>query len=237
MFSGHGCGNIPWNVAYCNHLIEQITPTTLWGIVYYTAPFANRTSYTIKILAAYNSTNINIYCNNTRKFYTINEGGFVNETLSMHKYCAIHSNKKVLVTQFSHGENYYEAIGDPTMTLVPSTNQYLNQFGFSTLHNPSFNHSINVIVTSQYYQPHMISVIAGGVTRSLAAQQWVPIRVNNRTEAYATQVNIPQGITKVLHTDTAAEMMVIVYGFSQGDGYGHIGGIHIAAGSLNHYNY
>ena len=228
VLSGHECGNVPWNISYCNHLIEQIPPTTLWGKVYYTAPLTNRTSYTIKILAAYNSTIVNIHCNNTRKVYTINEGGFVNVTSSMQEYCAIYSNKKLLVAQFSHGASEDNEYGDPMMLLVPPTDQYSNKFGFSTIRNTwqsGYNHNINIIVMSQYYQPNMIYLIAGGVNRSLLTQQWVPIKVNSITEAHATHVNIPEGVTEIFHSDPAAQLMVIVYGFSRHNAYGHIGGI------------
>ena len=231
VFSGHQCANVPWNVNHCNALIEQIPPTMLWGKVYYTAPLATRAAYTIKILGAYNSTNVNIYCNNKREYYTINEGELVNKTLLKQEYCAIYSNKKILVAQFSHGENSDDAIGDPMMTLVPATIQYLNEFDFSTLKTSrNFNHYINIIVIAQYYQPNMIYLIAEGVNRSLITQQWVPIKVNGIIEAYATQLNITEGRSKILHTNAAAEMMTIVYGFSQGNAYGHIGGFHFLTG-------
>ena len=232
VFSGHQCANIPWNVTYCSYLIEQIPPVMLWGKVYYTAPLANRSSYTIKILAAYDSTNINIDCNNTRTFYTINEGEFVNQTLSMQEYCAVHSNKKLLIVQFSHGGTEDNDYGDPMMTLVPAVDQYLNKFDFSTLHSSKFNHYVNIIVMAQYYQPNIIHLIAGGVNRSLVTQQWVPVQVSNIIEAYATQVNISEGRTEMFHSDPAAQMMVIVYGFSTHDGYGHLGGFNLLKGLL-----
>ena len=237
VLSGHQCSNVPWNIPFCNYIIEQIPPTTLWGKVFYTAPLATRRSYTIKILAAYNFTIVNIYCNNTMELYSINEGESVNKTSSLQEYCAIHSNKKVLVVQFSHGgdeEDEYEEdeYGDPMMTLVPAINQYLNKFDFSTINNSNFNHFVNVIVTAQYYQPNMIYLIAGGVNRSLVREQWVPIQINNLTKAYATQVNISHSRIEIFHTNTVAQMMVIVYGFSYHDGYGHIGGVHLSAGYL-----
>ena len=228
VFSGHECGNVPWNVSYCNHLTEQIPPTALWGKVYYTAPLTKRTSYTIKILAAYNSTVLYIYCNDTREIYTLSEGAFVNITSSVQEYCAIHSNKKVLVVQFSHGGAEDNEYGDPMMTLVPAIDRYSNKFDFSTIRNTwqsGYNHSINIIVTSQYYQPNMIYLIAGGVNRSLLTEQWVPIQVNSITEAYATQVSIPEGVAELFHSDPAAQLMVIVYGFSKHNGYGHVGSI------------
>ena len=82
---------------------------------------------------------------------------------------------------------------------------------------------------AQYYQPSMIYLTVDGITRSLgiATQQWVAIQVNGTTEAYATWVNIPMGITRVYHSDPTSQMTVIVYGFTQRNAYGHIGGIHI----------
>ena len=230
VFSGHQCGNVPFYITYCSHLMEQIPPTALWGRVYYTAPLVNRTSYTLKVLAAYNSTVVNIYCNNSLQSYTINEGDFFNKTLQLNHYCAIYSNKKVLVVQLGHGgtEEVYQ-YGDPMMTLVPNINQYLNKLEFSTLRYPvtsGYIHYVNIIVKEQYYQPNMIYIVAGGVNRSLVTQQWVPVQVNNIIEAYATQVTIPEGVAQIVHTDAAAQMTVIAYGFAGSDGYGHIGGNH-----------
>ena len=78
----------------------------------------------------------------------------------------------------------------------------------------------------------MIYLIAGGFNRSLDTQQWVPIEVNNIIEAYATQVNISEGVTQIFHTDASAQMMTTAYGFDIYDAYGHIGGLHIPTGYL-----
>ena len=233
LFSGHQCANIPWNVAYCSHLIEQIPPTVLWGNVYYTAPLADKRSFTVKVLAANNNTIVNIYCNNTMEPHVINEGEFINRTSELQEYCAIYSNKEVLVVQFSHGGTKDNIYGDPMMTLIPGTNQYLNKFDFSTIRNPlgsGYNHYVNIIVMEQYYQPNMIYLISGGVNRSLVTQQWVPIRVNNSIKVYATQITITEGITQIVHTEASARLMTIAYGFARHDGYGHIGGTSITEG-------
>ena len=247
VFSGHECANVPSNVTACDHLIEQIPPTALWGTVYYVAPLANKISYTIKVLAAYHSTNVNIYCNNTGESYTINEGEFITKVSQINEYCAIYANKEVLVVQLSHGGTEDSEYGDPMMTLVPATNQYLNKFDFPTLVNPSqssYDHYVNIIVMEQYFQPNMIYLRAGGVNRLLVTQQWVPIQVNNFAEAYATQVRTSEGVIQVIHTDAAAQMTVVVYGFTRYKGYGHIGGIRnhigrvqISTGAYRSLNY
>ena len=230
VLSGHQCGRIPKNSNSCDHLVEQVPPTTLWGRVYYTAPLATRRSYTIKVLAAYNSTVVDIYCNNTRESYNISEGESVNKTLSLQEYCAINSSKEMLVVQLSHGQaddNDGDSIGDTMMTLVPATNQYSNKFQFSTLQGQSdYTHYINIIVLAQYYQPDMIYLISGGVNRSLDTHQWVPITVNNVTEAYSVQVNISESVNEVVYVNTYATVMsAIAYGFAIHAGYGHPIGI------------
>ena len=230
VFSGHECANVPPSVGYCSHLKEQIPPTAMWGRVYYTAPLAGKRSYTIKILAAYNSTTVNVYCNNSNiGSYSLNEKEFTNNVILTYRYCAIYSSKDVLVAQFSHGGTEDDSFGDPMMTLVPATNKYLNKFDFSTLRNiaRTFKHYVNIIVIEKYYQPNMIFLISRGVTRSLVTERWVPIRVNSSIEAYATRISISEGVTQVYHTNTLAQMMTIVYGFASNDGYGHIGGIRL----------
>ena len=226
VLSGHECGYVPKISSSCDQLIEQVPPTTLWGRVYYTAPLATRRSYTIKVLAAYNSTVVDIYCNNTRESYNISEGESVNKALSLQEYCAINSSKEVLVVQLSHVFAYQD-IGDPMMTLVPATNQYSNKFQFSTLQGQSgFTHYINIIVLAQYYQPDMIYLISGGVNRSLDTQQWVPVMVNGVTEAYSVQVNVSEGVAEIAHVNTCATVMsAIAYGFAIRIGYGHPVGI------------
>jgi len=218
VFSGHQLGK------YDDHYIEQVPPTTLWGRVYYTAPLATRRSYTIKVLAAYNSTVVDIRCNNTMESYNISEGESVTKTLSLQEYCAINSSKKVVVVQLSHGQSDDGISGDPMMTLVPATNQYSNKFQISTLQGHSgYTHYINLIVLAQYYQPDMIYLISGGVNRSLDTLQWVPIIVNDVTEAYSVQVNILEGVTEVAHLNNDAKQSHIAYGFASSEGYGHPG--------------
>jgi len=232
VFSGH-----EFDIDYEYHT-EQVPPTTLWGRVYYTAPLATRRSYTIKVLAAYNYTNVDIYCNDTKRSYAINEGNFVSRTLALQEYCVIYSNIKVMVAQFSLDSSDDPGrinIGDPMMTIVPSTGLYTNNFAFSTLRNyrsSSYGHFVNIIVLAQYYQPDMIHLISGGVNKSLDRQEWVPVSVNNVTEAYATKVTITEGVVEIIHVNTSALMTTIVYGFASDEGHGHPGGLSYQSGTV-----
>ena len=226
--SGHECGNIPLNVGACDHLIEQIPPTAFWGKVHYVAPLSSRRSYSIKIVAAHDSTSIDVYCNNSLKSsYAVDEGKYIDIILSLQEYCAIISNKEVLVVQFGHGRGDDGYDGDPMVMLSPPTIQYNYNFKFSTMLNtirPNYKHYVNVIVLAQYYQPDEIYLITEGVSTSLNTQTWVPVKVNNSIVAYVTHVNISEGVAEVTHSNKAALMTTVVYGFADYEGYGHSGG-------------
>ena len=226
VFSGHQCAHIPTGVAYCDHIVEQIPPTSSWGRVFYTSPLATRRSYTIKVLAAYNSTNVDIYCNNAQESHIINEGGSISKALSLSEYCAIASDKPVMVNQFAHGTSEDNVDGDPMMTLIPATNQYDNNFQFSTLQGlPEYAHYANIVVLADDFQSDMISMTGCGMSSLLGAKEWEPIKVNNITEAYSTQIQITEGVNEVVHSDPDAKMTVTVYGFRRFEAYGHPGGI------------
>ena len=231
VMSGHQAVNTPYSLNFTDHLIEQLPSTEYWGKEFYIVPFYRR-SYTIKVLAAYNLTNVTIYCNGTVDHYTINEGQFMTKTLMPQEYCAVASNRKVLVIQFSNGQNNNFAqvttTGDPMMTLVPATIQYLNQLHFSTIiSSVNYSHYVNIIVLEQYFQPNMIFLRTGNSNTSMESQEWVPIVINNITKAYATQVTASNGTVHITHANPSALMTAIAYGFTQNASYGHPGGLNL----------
>ena len=228
VFSGHELAQIPEEVCCGDQLIEQVPPVTSWGRVFYTMPLATRRYYTIRILASHDLTEIDLYCNNFNQSHTINEGQYFVRTSLPQEYCVIHSNKPVLVVQFSRG-GYDERdyVGDPMMMIIPDTLQFSNKLSITTMRNPSrsgYSHYINIIVLAQYYQPDMIHLISGGRNISLDAQRWVPIKVEHTIEAYAAQVTLSEGVAEIFHANDDALMSISTYGFANQGSYGHPGG-------------
>ena len=236
LFSGHECAFIPSRTLSCDHLMEQIPPTALWGRVYYFIPLASRMSYAIKITAAYDSTVVDVHCNETIESYRMNSRGFIMLPYNNQEFCAVYANNEVLVAQFSYSFRT-DSKGDAMMTLIPPTTHYTNNIISSTFEtsvkSTIYNHYINIIVLASYYQPEMISMTTAGVTtQSLNSHSWVAIIVNNVTVAYAAQVNISHGVFEVTHSNSSALMTAVVYGFgiytetqqeNFAEGYGHPG--------------
>ena len=224
VFSGHECVYIPSTTAGCDHIVEQIPPTAVWGKVFYISPLLTRRSYTIKILAAYNHTNVSLHCNDTFQFINIGEGEAIVRNFMLQQYCAIHSTKSILVAQFSHGQFDDDANGDPMMMLIPAKIHYTSKFSLSTIRNSAilgYQHFFNVIILARDFHSHMIYIKVGSVRQSLDVFTWVPIKVNNITEAYVLRLNISEGVAELVHTDPTASMAAMVYGFGWYEGYGH----------------
>ena len=224
---GHECATIPYGDGSCDYLIEQVPPTAFWGRVHYVVPLASRRPYSIKIVAAHNSTSIDVYCNSLLKSsHSVDEGKYINITLNIQEYCAVISSKEVLVFQFGY-RIMFDKYKDPLMMTLPPTNQYNCKLRFSTLLNPvrtGYKHYVNIIVLAQYFQPDEIYMIIGGVNTSVSTQKWVPVKINNSIEAYATSINVPEGVVEVTHNSKAALMTTVVYGSAPAIGYGHSGG-------------
>ena len=227
VFSGHVCAYVPYNYGNYGYLIEQIPSTIYWGKVHYVAPLAIKRTYTLKIVAAYYNTRITIYCNNSVQYSTTrNEGDYFDRLLYNQEYCAVHSSNDIMVAQFSGNDGE-----DPSMGLVPPTNNYASKFQIpvtpfrytaDSLYTQSF---INIIVMAQFYQPDKIYLIRDGVKMSLSKQIWTPIAVNDVIEAYATKVPVLPGVVEIIHTDEGALMTTMVYGIDQRIGYIHPGGL------------
>ena len=227
VFTGHRGAYVPYSHGNYGYLIEQIPPTIYWGKVHYVAPLATRRTYTLKVVAAYYNTRVLIYCNNSLwSTNNLNEQNYFYTTLENQQYCAVHSNNDILLAQFSGRDGE-----DPSMGLVPATNNFASRFHFpvstfryasNSLYSPSF---INIIVMAQYYQPDKIFIIRDGAKMSLSTQVWTPIRVKNAIEAYATKVPVLPSVVEIIHTDEAALMTTMVYGIDQRIGYIHPGGL------------
>ena len=227
IFSGNEIGSIDYS-GYPSYLIEQMPPTVLWGNTHYVTLLSNHhLENAIKVLAATECV-LNVYCNNDMNFNdSLKSGESIIKILLNNATCEVQSSSKVLVVQFSIGRSYSGSI----MTLVPPTMQYLSKILFSTYfsgyHYSDYNssfwpgiHSINIIVPAQYYQPDLIYLVTKGTNKTLATQEWTPIKVDNTTKAYATSVNISLGMGQIIHTNKAALMSAIVCGFGIFGGYG-----------------
>jgi len=144
VFSGSDCPNIPYGCTACDHVCEQNFPTDAWGTEFILVPFSLANSYTYKILAHQDGTQV-----------TVNGGapinldaGDSNEYNNTSNVLCIQSNLPINVIQYMEGLDCGGA-GDPAMLILDDVNQSIQNITFSTVESVVITqHNVNLIVST-----------------------------------------------------------------------------------------
>ena len=224
-FSNQKCTDIPTNIRACDHLTEQIPPTSTWGTSFYAASLLGRSSGELfRIIAAKNSTTVRVNCTTFSQVQVYNlsvAGNWQEFEIRPLSFCTIESSAPILVTQFALGYNSDRITGDPFMMMIPPVEQYSNNYVLYALSNFSTNY-ITIYVATEYYQPNRIFVDDTSQVSSL----WTSVYCSNsRPCGYITRVNLTAGEHRLYHQDLHARIGVSAYGFSYATSYGYPGGL------------
>ena len=135
VFGGAECTNVPSTAFACDHLVQQLPPTSTWGTDFLTVRLATRAKGdTYRVLANEDDTEVSV---NGAPVATIDSGEYWESVLPADviepgsEGTAIHTSKPTLVAQYGNGTSYDNTTGDPLMMLVPPAGQYLDHYTFS----------------------------------------------------------------------------------------------------------
>ena len=228
-FAGHLCTYIPRDVLACDHIIEQLPPSRVWGRTFLTASLSGRISGDIyRIVTASRFNNVDVYCVsphsqivNYRYRLSLELVGDWEEIVVPSRYfCSIEGTSPLLVVQFglAHRTDY---MGDPFMMTIPSVEQYGNFFTVSAL--AGFSESFaTILVPVDIFQPSEIFFDGDNLENA----EWNTIYCpNERVCGYATYVLLTKGDHRVYHSNAASVIGVLVYGFDSFNSYGHPAGV------------
>ncbi len=205
------CANVPVGARACDHIIEMMPPMATWGKSFLTVPLATRKNGDIfRIIASEENTVVTI---NGVDEASLNKGEFHEQVIT--EYSEIHTNKPVLVAQYSAGQSFDGVISDPFMMLVPPSEQFLDDYTFNTLsQNIGFSNSyVNVVIPSSSIET---VILDGEVVDSSLFQ---PIGQSGFSGA---QVKTGEGSH---HIYSSVPFGIYVYGFGNFDSYGYPGGM------------
>src|SRR5690606_32361317 len=170
VLSGHACGHVP-TPCCCEHLVEQLPPTSRWGVHYNVVSVeADRSrqigqdppSDLVRIISANDNTNVTI-----KGEYRITTGSLAsgqtqdiyldNDRInSFGTEVEITADKRILVVQYARSGQHRDHFGDPFMRVLPPVGRYVREFSFQT---HSFLPSSRY--TEEELQPaHFIEIIA-----------------------------------------------------------------------------
>ncbi|MEW5869153.1 MAG: PKD domain-containing protein [Chloroflexota bacterium] len=214
VFGGNSCVFIPTHTMYCDHIVEQIPPTSTWGKEFVTVPLASRANGdTFRVLAAEDDTHFQV---NDQPAVTLNRGQFSEFILTEASH--IVADKPVLLAQYSHSFEFDHSAGaDPFMMLVPPYEQFMNDYTVMTpLSGFTWNY-INLVA------PEMA---VGSLTMdgtAIPAESFSPV---GSSGFYEAQIAVDPGVHQL---SSASPFGVFIYGYQNGpESYGYPGGSALA---------
>ena len=228
--SGHECGTVPFNIHYCDQLIEQLTPTATWGKRFITAPIAARTAVDIfNVLASRNRTTLRSSC--FPDTLSLNAGEVRVFNISSSSFCYFESNEPLLMIQFSVASNLDDVFaGDPFMVVVPPIEQYRSSYNISIFKSsdPDLEQSgenyINILVPAENSSPEQIRFDGQPLPPTVRFVQ-VPCIFSEEICAYATQMNVSSVPHFLTTSNPNATVNAIVYWLSFRVGSGYFAGM------------
>lgn len=209
VFAGHECANIPdANTFACDHVVEEMPPTSTWGTSFGTVPLKTRTGGdTFRILAAQDATQVSI---NGAVVATLNRGEIHQQLID--GVSTITADKPVLVAQYSNGTTFDNATSDPFEMLISPLEQFLQGSTVSTPASGFRSNFINLVVPDV----DIGNVAVDGT--AVPSGQFTPI---GSTGFSGAQVDVGLGT----HNLTGGQPFgAFVYGFDSADSYGYPGG-------------
>lgn len=150
VFGGGSCSNVPNGYGYCDHLVQQLPPTSAWGTDFLSVRFATRLKGdTYRVLANEDDTVVSV---NGSEVGTIDAGEYWESVLPTGMSSAgsegvqIHTSKPTLVAQYGNGTTYDNSTGDPLMMLVPPAGQYLNNYTVAAPSVSGYHSYVSLVV-------------------------------------------------------------------------------------------
>jgi len=204
------CAQVPPGYFYCNYIVEQLWPISMWGTEFYTVPLATRANGdTFRFLAAQNGTVVSV---NGTPMVTLSQDQYYETTLST--LSQITANNPIYVMQYSNSNTYdNDTYADPSMISIPPAVEYATSYLVSIPTSDFPENYENVTVPT---------ADVGLVTLDGAA---IPAALFNPIGASAYS-GAAVSVTAASHQLSGpVSFGVVAYGFSTTDAYGYPGGL------------
>ena len=227
VYSGHECGNVPNDVPGCDHMVEQLPPVNVWGHHYIATPFLQRTVDSfVKVVVAEDNTTFNMVCVSPEGNITymdtigpLNSGEFYEWFVPAREYLYIYSDKPLMVVHFITAKQK-DDVGDPSMIVLPSTENLVNDVTFFSLDLGihSFVHFVNVIIPEVYSNPDFI-ILDEDPLSTFEYHSFSLASAFGNFVIYGIQLD--SGYHTIHHTNTNAGFILTAYGLARGASYGY----------------
>lgn len=205
VFGGSECSFVPQSCSPCDHLFDQMVPSSVWGTEYFLGTFDTWISeYTYRVTAIQNGTQV--FVDGVAAF-NLNAGEF-QEVNGIEDPIYISSSAPIGVTQYMQGGGCTIS-GDPAMMTANSIQQTLNQVTFTTIESQFVTeHHIQIIIPTNAIG----ALFFNGVLVSQASFTTFP---GNSAFSFA-DIEIPEGSHQL---ECQQGFIANVYGIGDAESY------------------
>ena len=223
LFSNDACSKTPEKTSICEHLTEQLPPTATWGKNFLVASLLGGRSSKLRIVAASASTFIVMNCTTftqQKSIYIATAGSWKEIEMDQLSFCYIESSQPILLVQFSIGSD--GAAGNPLMSVIPSENQYSNNYVIEAF-DLQYRSYVTLYVSTGHFQPYYILL-----DNAQLHAEWIAVYCSIKTVCgYIARSFLSPGTHRILHQSQNARLGVSVYGFVSAASYGYPGGLQL----------
>ncbi len=249
VFGGDLCGEVPFSVQYCDHMVEQLMPTEAWGRSYQSMPFKERLAEVYRFLASEDDTevivnredppgsgnvvstvvasglkrgeHVDFFNGEPRYLYRPGEAAVLNPAYPTPPVpLDIQANKPLMATQVMPGTTFDSVLGDPSAMNLAWFEQYLPRYTLATPTTGYDKHYLNLIVSDLDFD----NVLINGIPISaFTAQQFQPIANSGFS---GMQIEVEPGAYTL---EASLPMTAYLYGVSDGNSYAYSAGLNLAS--------
>ena len=217
VYGAVACALIPLGYGACDHIVQQLPPTTSWGKAFVTVPLATRTKGdTFRFLAAHDNTTLTFEGADVgAPAAMLNRGEWHERVITSTAY--IVASEPILVAQYSNSTSFDNVTSDPFMMLIPPYEQFGADYTISTPAEGFATNYVNVVAPAAAVG----DVILNGAP--IAPTLFQPI---GSSGFHGAQVPVTLGVHNL---SGPLPFGVFAYGFDSYDSYGYPGGMGMAA--------
>ena len=147
VFSGNQCANIPSGCDWCDHIVEQAMPTSLWGKQFAITAALQQTENRVLITAITDGTQIRV---NGELKAMINRYKTYEYIMGSDQWsCFIETSQPAACYLYIEGGKKHKGMGDPSSVHISPFEQKINKMTFSTFATSRTQwHYVNIVTTT-----------------------------------------------------------------------------------------
>ena len=209
VMAGAKCTNVG-GCPYCDHLLEQMPPTTTWGTRFVTVPYKTRKDDLIRIMASEDGTTVTFDGGSP---LNLDAGDFYETSWGAATY--VEATKPIMIGQYSKGQGCDNVSADPFFIIISPIEQTLDYINFNAFASSVItNYYVNVVVPTDLVNKVKLDDFPQASKFSTLASQ--------PDFSYA-QIDILQGN----HVLEGEKLIAYVYGYGSYESYGYVAGANL----------